>query len=368
MEQDSSLPLKSLEGEEPQTTKLDQSETGEGQGQRWCFHCSTTKLIMTAIGCVVVTVVVVSLVVFVPSDACCRGKDEGGNGIGNNKSDTRVISDLGGNVPVTVKDKENLNSINVGPLKVAAFNIKGFGRAKMSDATTANHIVDILTRYDVILVQEVRDKSGTSLNDLWSLLNNTASSWGMVSSSRIGRTSYKEQYVFFYRTGKVTFLGSFQTPDAPDIYEREPFSAEFSYFSMSRRERRSVVLMGLHSKPQDAVVELQQLPSDVMAAARHFPLADGVVAMGDFNADCSYVSSRTMPTLDIFKPPFRSLISDSADTTTGKTNCAYDRVVVYGDDVIARDGHVFNHQVELGLDLSQANDVSDHYPVEFKLH
>lgn len=48
--------------------------------------------------------------------------------------------------------------------------------------------------------------------------------------------------------------------------------------------------------------------------------------LGDFNADCSYVqpsdwSSIRLRTSDIFK----WLLPDSADTTVGKSDCAYDR-------------------------------------------
>lgn len=46
----------------------------------------------------------------------------------------------------------------------------------------------------------------------------------------------------------------------------------------------------------------------------------------DFNADCSYVqpsdwSSIRLRTSDVFK----WLLPDSADTTVGKSDCAYDR-------------------------------------------
>lgn len=48
--------------------------------------------------------------------------------------------------------------------------------------------------------------------------------------------------------------------------------------------------------------------------------------LGDFNADCSYVkqsdwASIRLRSSDIFK----WLIPDSADSTVGKSDCAYDR-------------------------------------------
>ena len=34
--------------------------------------------------------------------------------------------------------------------------------------------------------------------------------WGMLRSGRIGRSSYKEQYVYAYRLGRARLTGSYQ--------------------------------------------------------------------------------------------------------------------------------------------------------------
>lgn len=51
-----------------------------------------------------------------------------------------------------------------------------------------------------------------------------------------------------------------------------------------------------------------------------------IMFLGDFNADCAYVqpsdwSAIRLHTSDVFK----WLLPDSADTTVGKSDCAYDR-------------------------------------------
>ena len=56
-----------------------------------------------------------------------------------------------------------------------------------------------------------------------------------------------------------------------------------------------------------------------------FP-SQNIMFLGDFNADCAYVqlsdwSAIRLRTSDIFK----WLLPDSADTTVGKSDCAYDR-------------------------------------------
>ena len=47
--------------------------------------------------------------------------------------------------------------------------------------------------------------------------------------------------------------------------------------------------------------------------------------LGDFNADCSYVSKTKMKSLDLLGEGYHWLIEDHVDTTVGKSDCAYDR-------------------------------------------
>ncbi|XP_059165671.1 deoxyribonuclease-1-like [Physella acuta] len=254
------------------------------------------------------------------------------------------------------------------PLLVGAFNIKSFGRAKMTDEVLAGRITQIVKRYDVIVLQEVRDTTGEALSELWTRLNATTP-WGLAVSDPIGRTNYKEQYAFFYRTGKVKVISTYQHDDeARDFYEREPFGVEVEYTSAGRSQTRRVVLLALHTRPQDTPAELQKLPDLMRAVRRRYSNVDGVVAMGDFNADCSYLSNAKKRELEIFKTgDFVSLIPDTADTTVASTHCAYDRIIVLGSGVVARNAGPYDFKTGLKLDETEAYAISDHYPIEFKL-
>ncbi|CAL1532042.1 unnamed protein product [Lymnaea stagnalis] len=255
------------------------------------------------------------------------------------------------------------------PLSVAAFNIKGFGRAKMSNRGMAGNIVKIVSRYDVILIQEVRDTTGYAVDELWRRLNAT-DSWGLLQSEPIGRTSYKEQYAFFYRTNLVKITGSYQyNDDARDIFEREPFAIEIEYYSIARSAKNRIVLLALHTRPQDTVEELKTLPQAMRVIYQRFRRAKGIIAMGDFNADCGYLNNAMKKEMEIFRGDFVSLIPDTTDTTVAEgTHCAYDRAVVLGKDVTVSDAQVYDFTSDLGLDLEEAYEISDHFPIEFNLH
>ena len=53
-----------------------------------------------------------------------------------------------------------------------------------------------------------------------------------------------------------------------------------------------------------------------------------MILLGDFNADCSYLLDTDLAGLPIYNPAmFDWLIGFDVDTTTGTTDCAYDRYV-----------------------------------------
>ena len=56
-------------------------------------------------------------------------------------------------------------------LKIGAFNIQVFGASKSRKDDVMERLVDILTRYDIVLIQEIRDSSGRAILSLLGQLN-----------------------------------------------------------------------------------------------------------------------------------------------------------------------------------------------------
>ena len=58
----------------------------------------------------------------------------------------------------------------------------------------------MLQRYDLVLVQEIRDTKGTAFETLVGQLNDKADNlYDFIISKRTGRSVSKEQYGFIYR-------------------------------------------------------------------------------------------------------------------------------------------------------------------------
>ncbi|XP_072791764.1 deoxyribonuclease-1 isoform X5 [Taeniopygia guttata] len=259
-------------------------------------------------------------------------------------------------------------------LKIGAFNIKAFGDTKMSNQTVANIIISVLSEYDIVLVQEVRDADMSAVNNLMDQLNSAGKHpYSSLVSVPLGRTSYKEQYLFIYRSDMVSVLGSYYYDDGcescgNDTFSREPFIVKFSSPTTQVQE---FVLVPLHSEPSHAAQEIDAL-YDVYTDVINKWGTNDMIFLGDFNAGCSYVTSSQWPSIRLRSlPACEWLIPDSADTTVADTDCAYDRIVACGTAL--RQGTepgsatVNNFQQKFHLQMKDALAVSDHFPVEVTL-
>ncbi|XP_074867193.1 deoxyribonuclease-1-like 2 [Carettochelys insculpta] len=254
-------------------------------------------------------------------------------------------------------------------LRLGAFNIQSFGDSKLSSKGTAAVIVKILSRYDIVLVQEVRDADLSAVTNLLEQLNRASKhKYSYKVSKPLGRENYKEMYLFLYRTQAVSVVATYQYPDLSDTFSREPFIVKFSSPNSKVRE---FVLVPLHTPPSEAVSEIDAL-YDVYLDVIDKWGTDNIIFLGDFNADCSYVRKRDWASIRLrTSEVFEWLIPDSEDTTVGKSDCAYDRIVACGPklkkSIVPNSAAVYDFQRTFELEEEEALAVSDHFPVEVTL-
>ena len=241
-------------------------------------------------------------------------------------------------------------------IKIGSFNVQIFGRSYMEDPQRVLYLRETIKRYDIMLLQEIRDSSGESIITLKAPLSN----YQMVISDRLGRTSSKEQYAFFYNSNKIQLLGCYQYPDPDDDFEREPYACRF----LDLKSEQEFNLIALHTKPTDAKNEL--IEAELVFNQINIELGSPSALIGDLNADCSYLSDADFN--DLLFSLYTWLIPRTADTTTTSTNCAYDNIIVdSGLENLTKDAGVFDFQEAFNLSNDLTLDISDHYPVEFTL-
>jgi len=265
-------------------------------------------------------------------------------------------------------NQSSTNDIYSGStIKIATFNIQVFGTTKAGKKDVVEILKKIVRKFDIVAVQEFRDSTGTVipffLNEINSMNNSNGSNskYDVVFSERLGRTSSKEQYAFFFNTDKIKFKknSSYVFNDTNDTFEREPFIAQFSSGNFD------FALANIHTKPEDATREINKLADVADDFLVRFPNEKDIIVLGDYNADCTYFRENNLAQ-KFLDGKYYWAVDNSADTTTKSTNCTYDRIVFLKNDTLsdfAGNWSVVRFDVEYNLTQSFTEQVSDHYPV-----
>ncbi|XP_059188957.1 deoxyribonuclease-1-like [Centropristis striata] len=273
------------------------------------------------------------------------------------------------------RTKQRHNLFFLSDMKIASFNVQRFGLTKASDPDVLSALVKIVSRYDIIVILEVVDVSGASVKMLLRELNrvNTSHHYALQLSTRLGRNRYKEQFLFLYRDDVVDLIDSYQYEDNQvndfDAFAREPY---ILHFKPHNTVLKDIVLIPVHTKPWDSERELDEL-YEVFLVVKDKWKTDNIMILGDFNADGAYVTRKEMKEIRIRSDKnFHWLIADDVDTTASTSNeHTYDRIVVYGEDMLAafvpNSAKPFNFHKELAMTEEMALRVSDRYPVEVEL-
>ncbi|XP_054749693.1 deoxyribonuclease-1-like [Lytechinus pictus] len=145
-------------------------------------------------------------------------------------------------------------------LSIAAFNIQIFGVTKSGKDNVMDILAKILNRYDLILIQEIRDSrtNEPAVKELQDLVNrNNEDPFLYVISERLGRSSSKEQYAYFYRPSKLELVTSYVFEETQgDVFQREPYIA---YFKSPTTYVKEFIIGGIHTQPDEAVAEIDNL-------------------------------------------------------------------------------------------------------------
>ena len=244
---------------------------------------------------------------------------------------------------------------------IANFNIQVFGKAKVRKTDVMVILAKTITQFDIVAVQEIRDKSGTAIRELEHAVDTMGTDYEYIIGPRLGRTSSKEQYAFMYNTKTITAGESYTFNDQADFFRRDPFIAQFH----ANNGRYDFVLITLHTDPDDATREINTIPMVVRDAQNHFPDEKDFIILGDLNADCKYFDEDD-PASPLRNPEFMWLITNDMDTNLAKSSCTYDRIVITAmsttEDYTGQSG-VFRFDTVFSSTPNMAKKVSDHYPV-----
>ena len=263
-----------------------------------------------------------------------------------------------------------LFKVQLSQIKIGSFNLHRYSLIKATSNIRVNsYISKIIRRYDLVFLQEIIDSSNENqvVDLLLKYVNKGRRSrkYEAVVSPPLGTTTYKERLVYLYRKrfSKIKILSSYvYNGSMAEMFERQPFILHTKLFSY-----KEVIFVGVHLKPNKVYQKFRYLRTVV----DQFKDNVGIVVLGDFNADCSYLSGRKKRKVrKYYFKEFQWLIADQTETNLLQS-CAYDRILVSSGksrwkkvNWKLKSNQTFLYDEKFKLDKELASKISDHYPVE----
>ncbi|XP_043349877.1 deoxyribonuclease-1-like 2 [Dermochelys coriacea] len=260
-------------------------------------------------------------------------------------------------------------------LRICAFNIKNFGESKLSDKTTTGIIMKVsapgclglrLGRGKVARGakrgRNIKAPQGPLPRQRFNVAASSPSAARPVWTLQAGPPM-----------GEAKGAGTLN---------RCRGSALMWAGSSPNSKVQEFVLVPLHTPPSEAVAEIDVLYDvylDVIDKWGTDVSRKYLIFLGDFNADSSNVKEGDWGSIRLrTSEVFEWLILDSADTTVGKSDCAYKRLVLSCSGIVVcgpklkksikpKSADVYDFQHAFKLEEAEALAVSDHFPVEVTL-
>ena len=194
----------------------------------------------------------------------------------------------------TVQSVPTASAAGASPetIRIATFNIKVFGPTKAGKPAVMGVLADIVRKYDIVAVQEIKDRKREVPELFLEAINDGGTTYGVLASERTGKQeddkSSRELYAYYYRTSTIAVLdeGALYDDSEPDHFQREPFVARFA----AKAGNFTFALVNIHTPPKRAVAEIGALHHVVEWARERYPDEDDFIVLGDFNAGCAYAS------------------------------------------------------------------------------
>ena len=244
-------------------------------------------------------------------------------------------------------------------IRVASFNIQVFGESKSSKPEVMQVLAEVIRRFDVVAIQEIRSRNENLLPAFVDQVNSTGRKYDYLIGPRLGRSSSKEQYAYIYDTQSIESDRSmlYTIDDPHDLLHREPLVGTFRVRGPAPTEAFTFTLINIHTDPDEVRRELDVL-DDVYRAVRDDGRGeDDIVLLGDLNADESQFGQLAQVA------GIAWAISGVPTNTRGTKlydNLLYSQPATR--EFTGRSG-VLNLMREFNLTMDQAIDVSDHMPV-----
>jgi endonuclease/exonuclease/phosphatase family metal-dependent hydrolase len=251
-------------------------------------------------------------------------------------------------------------------VRIATFNIQVFGVSKMEKPHVMQVLADVVRRFDVVAIQEIRSVDDTVMPRFVALINSAGAQYDFIIGPRLGRTNSKEQYAFVFDTTRIEFdpRSIYTVADPQDLLHREPLATRFRARGVPPNQAFTFTLVNIHTDPDETSTELDALAQVFVGVQQNGTGEDDVILLGDLNVDERRLG-------DLGRLPGIGWVVSGMPTNT-RGDKTYDNIVFDRRTTVEFTGRwgVLNLMQEYSLTVAQALEVSDHLPVwaEFSVY
>lgn len=251
-------------------------------------------------------------------------------------------------------------------IKIASFNIQVFGESKLAKTEVMSVLVDVVRRFDVVAVQELRAKDQSVMPRFVQMINAQGARYDFVAGPRLGRSNSKEQYVYLFDTQRIEVDSNsvYTVSDPDDLLHREPLVARFRVRGLPLEQAFSFKLVNIHTDPDEVAAELAALDDVFNAVRNDGGQEDDVILLGDLNAGYPKLG-------DLGRLPNFACVIHGEPTNT-RLSQSYDNLVFDQTATVEFTGQagIINLRTAYGLTEAQALEISDHLPIwgEFSVY
>jgi hypothetical protein len=244
-------------------------------------------------------------------------------------------------------------------VRLASFNVQPLGEQKLVKPLLAKVLAATLRRFDLVAVQGIQATAEDILAGLVQTMNEDGARYDYLLGPHVGSMPNTQQYAYIFNTATIAAdrdsLYTVHDPD--DLMRYEPLVAAFRALGGPEKQAFTFTLINVRVDPSRASEELPALGNVFRAVRNDGRGEDDILVMGDLTAD----DRRLMTATSI---PYINCCIISRPTTTHRShqsdNILFDR---RSSNEFANHAGVFDLQHELGLNLAEALEISDHLPV-----
>jgi endonuclease/exonuclease/phosphatase family metal-dependent hydrolase len=257
-------------------------------------------------------------------------------------------------------------------IRIASFDVESFGLAKLSKPSTMKSLCDVLRRFDVTALQEVRSPRDDIMPRLIEQLNaagaigSAGRHFDYVIGPRRGHGSAKEQLAFVFDTAtiEVDRTGVYTVDDPGHRLSHEPLVAAFRAHNAPAGDAFTFTLVDVHVELGSPASEQEALADAFRAVRDDGRGEDDIIMLGNLSTDDRHLGMLGQ------LPNIACALTGVATNTRGTK--MYDNVLFNRQATVEFTGRagVLDVQHELNLPMSQALDLSDHLPIwaEFSVY